>query len=237
MSLKRENNEEDWNNEEEDSFENEITSIEDVEFVIKGDDDKIKLIEYPPRKILFIASNPKDLDDLDQKNESKAIEYVFLKEPGFKFTPRFNISRHELLKYLYGNEPHILHFSGHGEEGFVSLENSEGMPDSFQIKKFGDLIKAYNRNRKDRLVGVIISSCFSISEAEKISENVDFVIAMSGDISVKAANDFILGFYEMLITKHSISDAYESALSMIDEEEEEIPKLLPNKDFKRIYLF
>jgi hypothetical protein len=81
-------------------------------------------------KILFMATNPRETTQLDLEEELRAIT---LELRGTRYRERIELSaRHavradDLLRYIRGDAPDVLHFSGHGTtEGIVLRDDAGG---------------------------------------------------------------------------------------------------------------
>lgn len=55
---------------------------------------------------------------------------------------------------------------------------------------------------------VVLNACYSVFQADALSQHVDYVIGMDQPLSDRAAIEFTIGFYDALFAGHSYKDAY-----------------------------
>ncbi len=83
------------------------------------------------KKILFLASNPKDTGQLRLGEEHKKVEQS-LRESSmreqFELTERFAVDSFSLFTALLDETPQIVHFSGHGERSNIKEATGEAAP-------------------------------------------------------------------------------------------------------------
>jgi hypothetical protein len=121
-----------------------------------------------------------------------------------------------LISELYeqGEEPHVIHFIGHGkfdQEGFLGLVDREGKVDWVRAKDISDLFN----NWKPRLI--LLQACEGskkdpgpgfISLADYlIQRSIPAVVAMQFSITNNYATLFAEGFYEALRDRYNIDEA------------------------------
>lgn len=166
-------------------------------------------------QILFLAANPLDTHYLRLDTESRAIKNELHKS---KFSTQFEMETHlaarvnDLHELLLEHEPHIVHFSGHGTEDAIILQDEDGLGNPVS----GDALARLFDILRDNLRCVVLNACYSEPQAEAIGQHVDFVVGMSDEISDEAARDFALAFYRGLGFGRTIAEAFELGCHQID---------------------
>jgi len=192
-------------------------------------------------KILFLASNPQDTPPLNLAREVRSIQgKLRLSEfrDDFKLEQEWAVRVSDLQEILLRHQPHIVHFSGHGNtRGEIILEDAQG--NSFTLPP--ELLKKLFQVLKDNISCVILNACFSKVQADAIAEAVNCVIGMSDQISDEAAITFAANFYQALGFGRSIQTAFDLACLEIAFEklgEENTPQLLTQPEVQpdRLYL-
>ncbi len=167
------------------------------------------------RRILILATNPKNTDKLRLDEEVREIQTGLeraRRRDEFEIVTRSAVRVDDLRRSLLDYNPEILHFSGHGsgEQGLV-LENHAGQA---QVVSTGALASLF-RLFQDRLECVVLNACYSQVQAEAIHQYIDCVIGMEREIGDRAAIQFAIGFYDGLGAGKSYQAAYELGCSAI----------------------
>ncbi|MCE7744256.1 MAG: hypothetical protein GPJ52_03865 [Candidatus Heimdallarchaeota archaeon] len=190
-------------------------------------------------KILMIGAQPDDQDEIELNRELLKMEAILDSLDVFKLIPRFNQTFDKFIRNLKYFEPNIVHLTAHGDKGVIVFEDDSSRSDPKRVDLIAKIINRYNKNRPvDPLIGFILSSCNSLHNANELTKSVHFVLAMSDDILVDSAMQFLEGFYREIKLGSSIQDAYDTGLDTIDNKSQrKIPKLLPeDRDFSKIKL-
>ena len=180
-------------------------------------------------RILFLAANPWDTDQLRLSEEVRTIDERLR---GAEFRDRFELIQHwavrstDLSDYLLRHTPHIVHFAGHGStSGKIVLEdevgNAKTVPPEALSRLFGIL--------KDNIRCVVLNACPTEAQAEGIVQEIDCVVGMSREIDDVDAISFAGGFYRGLAYGRSVQTAFDLGCNEIDLDslgEGAIPKLL-----------
>src|SRR5688500_10981425 len=94
-------------------------------------------------RILFLAANPRDTTPLQLGEEQRLIDERLR---AAKFRDRFDLETKfavrvpDLSQHLLVNEPHIVHFSGHGSDtGELVLQDERGKTSVAPIKAIANL--------------------------------------------------------------------------------------------------
>jgi hypothetical protein len=174
-----------------------------------------------PLRILFIAANPSGWPELDLEEDERRLRkglqplieegQVELLDPVMHVTP-------DVLRDKLRDEPHVLHYSGHGDfdvetgTGHLVLEDEDGEP----LPMGGDKLAIALRDRSVRLV--LLSACRTaqINEAQPFvgvaqqlanAGNLPAVIAMQFPIGDANAVAFNKEFYGALADRFPVDQA------------------------------
>lgn len=167
-------------------------------------------------RILFLASNPKDIHPLKLDKELRAIDakiQIGKHRDAFDLRSQWAVTPDDLQEALLRFSPHIVHFSGHGslnEEIMLQDEarNSKPVGKQALIKLFGIL--------HDNVRVVVLNSCYSHTQAEAISEIIDFTIGTSKAVKDSAAIGFASSFYRALSFGRTVREAFELATNQLE---------------------
>jgi len=198
----------------------------------RGPDRSGRHQESPARniKILFLASNPTRTPNQRLEVEARSI---LEKIQSAKLSPLFEVEQAhavhitDLQAHLLRHEPHILHFSGYGNEGGeILLKDSGDRPKAVSAEALGRLFQILPGNVRC----VVLNSGFSRIQASGIAESIDCVIGMSAEIGDPAALAFAASFYQGLGFGRSLKEAFDLGCHEILLEghcgEEAIPTLI-----------
>lgn len=161
-------------------------------------------------KILFLASNPTHPDQRHLDLEIKAIRQRIRPTPRaaqIQIEQEWALSPEEIPAALMRHEPHIVHFSGHGDsDGSLVLMHAatqamQKVTPAVLARVFGAL--------PGRLVCVVLNACFTQVQAAGIAQVIPTVVGMAREVSDEAATAFAAGFYEALAFGKSIKKAFE----------------------------
>ena len=160
------------------------------------------------RRILLLAANPKNTHPLRLDKEVKAIEsgLMLAKERElFIFKHKWAVDPTDVQRAMLEFEPHIVHFSGHGDlEGLVLESNEDDYGQLVSTDALAGLFELF----ADQVECVILNACYSEIQAQAINYHISYVIGMSQSIGDKAAIAFSVGFYDALGAGRPIEFAY-----------------------------
>ncbi len=162
------------------------------------------------RRILLIAANPADTSGLQLAKEFRKIKKII---KNAKESDLFDIEQTEATQFadlrcaLLDYKPHIVHFSGHGVEDGILLENEQGSTQTISTQVLTELIKLSNEN--NTIECVILNACDSQASAEAISEHVKYAIGMNAPVGDQAAISFAIGFYDTIVKNFGYKKAYQ----------------------------
>ncbi|MBC7876984.1 MAG: TIR domain-containing protein [Anaerolineales bacterium] len=181
------------------------------------------------KKVLFLASNPSQTQQLKLDEEIRSIgEKIRASEyrDNLDLVSHFATRPDDLQQMLLVNRPTIVHFSGHGnKDGEIILMDNNRKPKSVNAAALKSLFKTL----KDNVRVVILNACYSKIQANAISEVIDFVIGMNDSISDDAAIAFSASFYRAIGFGRTIQEAFDSGITAILLEgisEEDTPEIL-----------
>lgn len=183
-------------------------------------------------KVLFLAASPANTSRIRLDEEAREIGQIILNGPtrdSIEFIPKFAVRVSDLPRVLLTHQPHIVHFSGHGEkEQGITLEDKQGNLKMVSKQALAGLFKIL----KDDISLVILNACHSNSQIEALTEVIDFTITMKGPISDEAAVIFAPHFYQAIAFGRSLKEAFDLACNELALEgisESDTPALLERK--------
>lgn len=161
-------------------------------------------------KILFLASDPRDVGyrpDLDKefKEIRKSLQASKYRE-FFELKAEWAVQPADLREALSRHEPDIVHYSGHGTEKGLVLQNSVGRRTTVSKRMLVELFKVSKWVRI-----LLLNACYSEGQLEAVTETVDFTIGTNGMLIDKNAIIFAAAFYQELAAGRSVKDAFKAA--------------------------
>ena len=166
-------------------------------------------------KVLLVFANPNFTTPLQLGREARAIrEAIKLSRyrDNIELIVREAATIHDVRRALLEEEPRIVHFSGHGSNQGLMLEDESGTAYIVPQEALAELLKAYS----PPLQCVILNACYSTSQGQLVSLGVPFTIAMDGPISDKAAIEFARGFYDAIGASKQIDRAYKEGVMTVN---------------------
>jgi hypothetical protein len=186
------------------------------------------------RRILILSANPIDTKRLRLEVEIRDSVESMLRSRyrnQFDIRSRGGVRFRDVRTTLLDNEPHIVHFTGHGKEDGLVLECELGFSARMSGEALGGLFKMFS----NQVECVILNACNSEQQAAIICEHIAYVVGMRGDIRDKAAIEFAVGFYDAIGAGRSIEDAFEFGCNAIHTKfHDETQHLIPVLKKKRI---
>ena len=169
-------------------------------------------------KILVLASNPLDTQQLGLRQEFRKIEEA-RKDSQNKH--KFTVERvtattvDDLQREILETKARIVHFCGHGlgDKGLV-LETQLAKQQPISTQALGGLFKLL----ANQVECVILNACYSQAQAAEIKQHINYVIGTVTAIRDDAAIAFSKGFYTALFSGKSIESAYELGKNRIQQE-------------------
>jgi tetratricopeptide (TPR) repeat protein len=181
-------------------------------------------------KILFLAANPLDsrhrfLLDEEFREISEKIQNGTDRD-SFELISEWAVRSSDLQKALLRHRPHIVHFSGRGNEteGIV-LEDNLRKSKLVNKQAVANLFKIL----KDNILVVVLNGCYVKNQATELSKTIDCTIGMNTIIEHEAAVVFAAHFYQSLAFGRSVKAAFDLAVNELELEAikgVDIPELL-----------
>jgi hypothetical protein len=174
------------------------------------------------KKILFLSANQVGARHLKLDEEYREIEAALRRSKKrhlLQLIPKLAVRYTDFRQALLDHEPHIVHFSGHGtEDGLMVLDEIGAFPKLMPAKAVSELFKLCSGYVRC----VILSACYSESQAEAIVKYIPYVIGMKKEIKVTSATVFAAGFYDALGAGKSIEDAFQFGCQAIMQSSPEL---------------
>jgi hypothetical protein len=124
----------------------------------------------------------------------------------------------DLLRELRKLKPTVVHFSGRGAPGTggesqhgLFFQGPDGRPQLVSTEAIAQTFGAAGSSVKL----VVLSACYSESQAGALLPHVGCVVGMSGSIRDDAARSFAIGFYGGLGERESVAAAYEQGCAAL----------------------
>jgi hypothetical protein len=159
--------------------------------------------------VLLVASNPPDTKVLRIDKELREIrESLRLSKRRDDFSLEICPATRwrDFARYLMDYQPHVLHFSGHGEQAEgLFLEGDDGKSMAVDKTWLGGVIRLL----KDNLCCVVLNACWTNDVADEVATYVDCVIGMRRAMNDDAAIAFSSAFYGALGNDRTIQTAFE----------------------------
>ena len=138
----------------------------------------------------------------------------FDEENKFTFTEEHGVTSEQFQNFLVSQEPHIVHYGGHGETEGIVLEDED---------LEGDVLAAILENSDNTQI-VVLNACYSLEIAKEVAKHIPYVIGTQDAIDDSAATAFARGFYTGLVSGRSVEKAFKNGLISIKR------KKLPDAD-------
>jgi hypothetical protein len=152
--------------------------------------------EHQITKILMLTSNPAGTAILNLNEEHSAIVSKLQSvQNNFSIIKKDAVTISLFKENIEEIKPYILHFSGHGHEDGLMVQNDDfngavKIPSSGLRALFSDL------KRQNIIVkSVILNACYTIEQSEAIAQFVDYVIGTTIAVGDRIAKNFSSGFY------------------------------------------
>jgi len=168
----------------------------------------------PVKRILILAANPKTTPRLRLDEEVREIKEGLQRSKyreQFELRSEWAIRLRDLRRALLDFKPHIVHFTGHGTEDDLMVEDELGFAVPISSEALSGLFELFS----NRLECVILSACYSAQQANAISRHINYVIGMRGEFNDKAAIEFAVGFYDALGAGESVEEAFKFGCNAI----------------------
>ncbi len=161
-------------------------------------------------KILFLAATPMDAKQLNTAKESrfKDLFRYFDTEKRFILKEEHGITSEQFQNFVINENPHIVHYGGHGDSEGIVLEDENLEADILVgILELSENVQC-----------VVLNACNSLEIAKKVSQHIPYVIATKDVIEDKTAIAFAKGFYLGIVSNKSVEQAFKSGILTIQRE-------------------
>jgi|GEM_PF-1094981 len=178
-------------------------------------------------RILFLGANSLSLP-LNLELEVRKIETnlrLAQERDNLELLQEWAVTPDSLMQAMLDKSPTIVHFSGHGEESGIVLQDELGQARLVSAEALASLFELF----RDRVQCVILSSCYSEAQAKAIRRHIPYVVGMSAAVPDEVAVAFSTGFYKAIGAGREIPFAYDFgkvAIRMEGIHGEAIPILL-----------
>jgi hypothetical protein len=181
-------------------------------------------------KILIVAANPKDTSRLRLEEEVREVEAALQRSQRrnqFSVKSTWALRTKDLRRALLDQQPHIVHFSGHGDPEGLVLEDAVGEAVIVPPAALEGLFNLF----RDNLQCVLLNACYSEAQATAIARRIPYVIGMKAEIADDIALEFAIGFYDALGAGRSVEQAFEfgyNAIELLGRSDAPQPVILSN---------
>ena len=186
------------------------------------------------KRILFCCANPVETSRLRIDEEYREIEKSLMSSiyrNRVEVYSAWATTAQDLLDKVIRYEPDIVHFSGHGHDEGIVLEDHTGNCKIVSGEALGALFEIF----KGKVTCVVLNSCFSCNQAMSINQFVPYVIGSCDSLPDSAAVAFSCGFYKAIGADKDIYDAFKLGLASIKLEGlpgSTVPTILHNTDLQ-----
>jgi CheY-like chemotaxis protein len=168
----------------------------------------------PKKAILYLAATPTEgRTILLGKEERRIGETLQMSNhrDDFSLVTKQGCTFRTMSLGLMVEKPEILHFSGHGDEDGIALEDESGNINYIATFLLQELLAEFAEN----LTCIILSTCYSSPQAQTLSSTGLYVIGMSDSISVGIGEEFSVGFYQALGERRDIPTCFNMGKMMV----------------------
>lgn len=157
--------------------------------------------------ILFLGANSRSAPLHLEKEVSKIQMNLRLakERENLVFLQEWAVTKDNLMQRILDESPGVVHFSGHGEQTGILLEDPSGNPALVTTGALESLFKLF----KDTVGCVVLNSCFSEQQASAIRKHIPYVIGVRSGIPNRAAIAFSTGFYKGIGAGKGVPFAFE----------------------------
>ncbi len=162
---------------------------------------------FGSRLILLISAEPTDQDRLRVAAEFRDIEHELrssLWRGDFRVRQIGAARASDVSRAILEEEPFIVHFAGHGDEGLLCLEDDDGQTRAVDAESFAKIFSVL-----EPPACVVLNACYSDSHAEALLKYVPAVVSMSAEVDDDAARAFAVSFFAAIGADVPVADAFE----------------------------
>ena len=200
-----------------------LTGVKDYQSQFKEPKEQVRSV----KKILILAADPKTTVRLRLDEEARDIGEGLRQakhREQFVISSKLAVRLRDLRRVLLDFEPNIVHFTGHGKENGLLVEDELGFAALISTKTLSGLFELFS----DHIECVILSTCYSARQAAAIKKHINYVIGMRKEIGAKASIEFSVGFYDALGSGRYVEDAFKFGRNAIQQKFPDLSeRLLP----------
>lgn len=175
-------------------------------------------------KILFMAANPKNTQSLNLNVEYRTLQQEMRqgsKRDNFEWLPPiFAATLTEMMRGL-NLQPSIIHFSGHGLNKGLVLEDEN----AYAQVVSNEMLDLLFKDLKGIVKIIVLNCCYSTAQAEFLSKLGCYVLGYNTPVGDKIAQSFAKGFYMGLSDGKNFKNALNSGrvLAMGEQPKDKLP--------------
>ncbi|MFN0200506.1 MAG: CHAT domain-containing protein [Bacteroidia bacterium] len=132
----------------------------------------------------------------------------------FRLVSAWAVTPDDFQMEVLKQKPQILHFSGHGEQAGIMLQDTTGTDKLVSASALIRFFKVFTK--KFKINCVFLNTCYSAEQAEAISQYVAYVIGMSQNVDDNTAIQFSKAFYRTYAREKEIEFAFDLAVNSIE---------------------
>lgn len=175
-------------------------------------------------KILMLSASPMDAGQLNTGKESRFKDLIqyFDEERKIDFREEHGLNGELFQNFLFTQDPHIIHFGGHGEKHGLVLEK-ENLDTDLLIEMV---------ENTENLQLVVLNACYTLPMAQEVARCIPYVIGTQGALPDRTAIAFARGFYTGIAANKSIEASFKNGITAIKREKlpgADIPILVKGK--------
>ncbi len=185
------------------------------------------------RIILLFSASPHDIRHLRVNDEWRQISRELdasTNRDSFDLVYKPSVQIQDITRAMQRQKPEIVHFSGHGTQENLMIQNANGSFEMFPEQSIMRLFTLFAD--KGDLKCVVLNACYSKTIAKAISELGLYVVGMSTKVKDVASISFSTGFYQSLGEGNDIEYAFQIAMINLgvgsNKENHDTPKLWHN---------
>ena len=175
---------------------------------------ELKGVAEDKMTVLFVTANPYDETQLRISEEMREVEATLQaaqERDNFELKYKFAARIGELQDGLLNEKPEIVHFSGHGVEDGILVMDQDGNAKEISNDALAGLFQLF----KEKMICVLLNSCYSENQAQVISQHIPYVIGMQHAVPDSTAVEFSRSFYKALGAGNDIPFAFNFAKNAI----------------------
>ena len=161
-------------------------------------------------KILFLTATPMDTGQLNTGKESrfKDLFRYFDKENRFLLKEEHGITTEQFQNFVIYENPHIVHYGGHGEKEGIILED-----ENLEADILSGILQL-----SEKVQCVVLNACNTLAIAEKLAQDIPYIVATQDVIDDRTSIAFAKGFYMGIVANKTIEQAFKSGILAVQRE-------------------